>query len=328
MPDYKLKERMNGIMKSLEKGIRDVFESGRYEAYLDTMSRFHRYSVNNTLLIYLQKPDATLVAGYRSWQERFGRNVKKGEKSIHILAPCPVKQEMIKDVYDENLSPVLDSDGNPVQEHKEVILPAFKPVPVFDVSQTEGEPIPSIVKPLDGSVEDFEEMMETLRRVSPVPITFLPLPGAQDGYYSPGEQKIVLRTDMGNEQTVCAAIHEITHALLHTKIGEKSPATMEVEAESVAYTVCKYFGIETGENSFGYIAAWSKDREVPQLKSSLETITRTSSDLIDRIEKTRELLLERQPYEGEAEWSEQYGGMEEAAQPREKKEVSTAWSGR
>ena len=126
MPDYKLKERMNGIMKSLEKGIRDVFESGRYEAYLDTMSRFHRYSVNNTLLIYLQKPDATLVAGYRSWQERFGRNVKKGEKSIHILAPCPVKQEMIKDVYDENLSPVLDSDGNPVQEHKEVILPAFK----------------------------------------------------------------------------------------------------------------------------------------------------------------------------------------------------------
>ena len=328
MPDYKLKERMNGIMKSLEKGIRDVFESGRYEAYLDTMSRFHRYSVNNTLLIYLQKPDATLVAGYRSWQERFGRNVKKGEKSIHILAPCPVKQEMIKDVYDENLSPVLDSDGNPVQEHKEVILPAFKPVPVFDVSQTEGEPIPSIVKPLDGSVEDFEEMMETLRRVSPVPITFLPLPGAQDGYYSPGEQKIVLRTDMGNEQTVCAAIHEITHALLHTKIGEKSPATMEVEAESVAYTVCKYFGIETGENSFGYIAAWSKDREVPQLKSSLETITRTSSDLIDRIEKTRELLLERQPYEGEAEWSEQYGGMEEAAQPREKKEVSAAWSGR
>ena len=181
MPDYNLKERMNGIMKSLEKGTREVFESGRYEAYLNTMSRFHRYSVNNTLLIYLQKPDATLIAGYRSWQERFGRNVKKGEKSIHILAPCPIKQETIKDVYDENMSPVLDENGDPVQEHKEITLPMFKPVPVFDVSQTEGEPIPEIVKPLNGTVEDFEEMMETLRHVSPVPITFLPLPGAQDG---------------------------------------------------------------------------------------------------------------------------------------------------
>ena len=304
------KERIKEITAGIEKGIQELFESDRYRNYLTTMSRFHRYSLNNVMLIHAQKPDATLVAGFNKWKNSFGRHVKKGEKGIQILAPTPykIKQEGQKLDPDTKL-PLLDENGEPVTEEKEVTIPMFKVVSVFDVSQTDGRPLPQISSTLTGDVAEYEVFLEALHRTSPVPISFQAMEPGMDGYFAPKKQKIFLREGMSQVQTICAAVHEIAHSKLHdyehmTELaddgetilvpGEKSRNTEEVEAESVSYAVCQYFGIETAENSFGYIAAWSQGKELKELRASLETINKTSSELITGIEKHyREICKER-----------------------------------
>ena len=304
------KERIKEITAGIEKGIQELFESDRYRNYLTTMSRFHRYSLNNIVLIHAQRPDATLVAGFNKWKNSFGRHVKKGEKGIQILAPTPykIKQEEQKLDPDTNL-PLLDENGEPVTEEKEITIPMFKVVSVFDVSQTDGKPLPQISSTLTGDVAEYEVFLEALRRTAPVPISFQTMEPGMDGYFAPKKQKIFLREGMSQVQTICAAVHEIAHSKLHdyehmTELaddgetilvpGEKSRNTEEVEAESVSYAVCQYFGIEAAENSFGYIAAWSQGKELKELRASLETINKTSSELITGIEKHyREICKER-----------------------------------
>jgi len=309
-PAQSNKERIKEITAGIEKGIQELFESDRYRNYLTTMSRFHRYSLNNVMLIHAQKPDATLVAGFNKWKNSFGRHVKKGEKGIQILAPTPykIKQEEQKLDPDTKL-PLLDENGEPVTEEKEVTIPMFKVVSVFDVSQTDGRPLPQISSTLTGDVAEYEVFLEALHRTSPVPISFQAMEPGMDGYFAPKKQEIFLREGMSQVQTICAAVHEIAHSKLHdyehmTELaddgetilvpGEKSRNTEEVEAESVSYAVCQYFGIETAENSFGYIAAWSQGKELKELRASLETINKTSSELITGIEKYyREICKER-----------------------------------
>ena len=304
------KERIKEITAGIEKGIQELFESVRYRNYLTTMSRFHRYSLNNIMLIHAQRPDATLVAGFNKWKSSFGRHVKKGEKGIQILAPTPykIKQEEQKLDPDTKL-PLLDENGEPVTEEKEVTIPMFKVVSVFDVSQTDGRPLPQISSTLTGDVAEYKVFLEALHRTSPVPISFQAMEPGMDGYFAPKKQEIFLREGMSQVQTICAAVHEIAHSKLHdyehmTELaddgetilvpGEKSRNTEEVEAESVSYAVCQYFGIETAENSFGYIAAWSQGKELKELRASLETINKTSSELITGIEKHyREICKER-----------------------------------
>ena len=303
------KERIKEITAGIEKGIQELFESDRYRNYLTTMSRFHRYSLNNVMLIHAQKPDATLVAGFNKWKNSFGRHVKKGEKGIQILAPTPykIKQEEQKLDPDTKLS-LLDENGEPVTEEKEVTIPMFKVVSVFDVSQTDGRPLPQISFSLTGDVAQYEVFMEALRRTSQVPITIEPMEPGMDGYFHLEKQAIFLREGMSQVQTVCAAIHEMAHSRLHnyekmTELaddgetilvpGEKDRNTEEVEAESISYAVCQYFGIETADNSFGYIASWSQGKELKELRASLETINKTSSELISGIEQNyRELCKE------------------------------------
>ena len=304
------KERIKEITAGIEKGIQELFESDRYRNYLTTMSRFHRYSLNNVMLIHAQKPDATLVAGFNKWKNSFGRHVKKGEKGIQILAPTPykIKQEEQKLDPDTKL-PLLDDEGKPITEEKEVTIPMFKVVSVFDVAQTEGKPLPQISFSLTGDVAQYEVLIEALRRTSHVPITIEPMEPGMDGYFSLTKQAIFLREGMSQVQTVCAAIHEMAHSRLHnyekmTELaddgetilvpGEKDRNTEEVEAESISYAVCQYFGIETADNSFGYIATWSQGKELKELRASLETINKTSSELITGIEKHyREICKER-----------------------------------
>lgn len=286
------KDRIKEITNRLEEGIRDVFESGKYETYLRTMSRFHSYSMNNTILIYMQKPDATHVAGFHSWQQKFNRSVMKGQKGIQILAPAPYQKTVTMEVFDKNMRPVLDANGNQVQKTETFTIPAFKPVTVFDVSQTEGEPLPELAKTLNGEVDHYQDFLEALTRASASPIGFKELPSNLDGFFHLKEKTITIREGMSEQQTVCAIIHEITHSRLHDKSAEapeerKDNRTMEVEAESVAFAVCAYYGIETGENSFGYIASWSKDKDLPELKKSLETISKTASGLISDIDAAR-----------------------------------------
>ena len=309
-PAQSNKERIKEITAGIEKGIQELFESDRYRNYLTTMSRFHRYSLNNVMLIHAQKPDATLVAGFNKWKNSFGRHVRKGEKGIQILAPTPykIKQEEQKLDPDTKL-PMLDDEGKPITEEKEVTIPMFKVVSVFDVSQTDGRPLPQISSTLTGDVAEYEVFLEALHRTSPVPISFQAMEPGMDGYFAPKKQKIFLREGMSQVQTICAAVHEIAHSKLHdyehmTELaddgetilvpGEKSRNTEEVEAESVSYAVCQYFGIETAKNSFGYIAAWSQGKELKELRASLETINKTSSELITGIEKHyREICKER-----------------------------------
>ena len=295
------KDRMREIVDSIENGIKELFESDKYRQYLSTMSRFHRYSVNNTMLIYMQRPDATHVAGFNKWRDQFGRNVLKGEKGIRIIAPTPYKKkvEEIKTDPETNV-PVLDADGKAIIEEKEIRIPMFKVVSVFDVSQTSGKPLPQLAADLSGNVQQYEVFMEALRRASPVPMEIKPVARDTDGFFSIKAQSITIRAGMSEVQTVCAAVHEIAHAKLHdyehmTELaddgetilvpGEKSRNTEEVEAESISYAVCQYYGIETGENSFGYIATWSKGKELKELRASLETINKTASELITDIDR-------------------------------------------
>ena len=295
------KDRMREIVDSIENGIKDLFESDKYRQYLSTMSRFHRYSVNNTMLIYMQRPDATHVAGFNKWRDQFGRNVLKGEKGIRIIAPTPYKKKVEEIKTDpETNAPVLDADGKAIIEEKEIRIPMFKVVSVFDVSQTAGKPLPQLAADLSGNVQQYEVFMEALRRASPVPMEIKPVARDTDGFFSTKAQSITIRAGMSEVQTVCAAVHEIAHAKLHdyehmTELaddgetilvpGEKSRNTEEVEAESISYAVCQYYGIETGENSFGYIATWSKGKELKELRASLETINKTASELITDIDR-------------------------------------------
>ena len=295
------KDRMREIVDSIENGIKELFESDKYQQYLSTMSRFHRYSVNNTMLIYMQRPDATHVAGFNKWRDQFGRNVLKGEKGIRIIAPTPYKKKVEEIKTDpETNAPILDADGKAIIEEKEIRIPMFKVVSVFDVSQTSGKPLPQLATDLSGNVQQYEVFMEALRRASPVPMEIKPVARDTDGFFSIKAQSITIRAGMSEVQTVCAAVHEIAHAKLHdyehmTELaddgetilvpGEKSRNTEEVEAESISYAVCQYYGIETGENSFGYIATWSKGKELKELRASLETINKTASELITDIDR-------------------------------------------
>ena len=288
------KQKVQEITEKLEQGLKELFESEKYKSYLNTMSKFHNYSFNNTMLIAMQKPDATLVAGYKAWQRNFERHVKKGEKGIRILAPAPYK---IKEEQ-EKLDPVtgeimLDKNGMPVTEEVEIKIPAFRVVPVFDVSQTEGKELPDIeVNELSGSVEDYEDFMQALTEVSPVPITYEDIDGDAKGYFHTTDHRIAIQEGMSQSQTVKTAIHEVAHAKLHDrernqdidKVLDKDRNTKEVEAESVAYTVCQRFGIDTSDYSFGYIAGWSSGKDMKELKSSLDTIRKTASELITGIE--------------------------------------------
>ena len=361
------KDRLKEITDSIENGIKELFESEKYKNYLRTMSRFHKYSVNNTMLIYMQKPDATVVAGFNKWRDQFGRNVLKGEKGIKIVAPTPYKKKIEEAKLDPDTKlPMLDADGKAIMEEKEIKIPMYKPVTVFDVSQTEGKPLPQLAADLTGSVQNYEVFMEAVKRSAPVPV-FLENMTGMDGYYDDENQRIAVRTGMSEVQTVCAAIHEIAHSLLHShskETNELAPSwkvvmvseggtkrdfssgfkteaeakhfaeaenwryldenrfewrleveedlsavktsalsrnTEEVQAESISYAVCAYFGIETGENSFGYIATWSKGKELPELKASLETINRTASGLITDIDRNYKMLMKERGLDKEPE---------------------------
>ena len=353
------RERLQEITAGIEQGIKELFESEKYMRYLSVMSKFHRYSVNNTMLIYMQRPDATLVAGFNKWKNQFERHVKKGEHGITIIAPTPYKkkiEEMKRDP--DTQAPILDADGKAVMEEKEIEIPMFRPVKVFDVSQTDGKPLPELASSLSGTVPHYEAFMEALRRSAPVPIEFEPMAANMDGYFSSEQQRIALREGMSEVQTISAAVHETAHSKLHdpkkyeaeptwkivmvseggvkhdyrldfateaeaeqaaaeegwryvdenqfewrleveedltaVKQAAKNRNTEEVEAESISYAVCQYFGIQTGENSFGYIASWSKDKELKELRASLEIINKTSCELINDIERHyKEICKER-----------------------------------
>ena len=383
------RERLQEITAGIEQGIKELFESEKYMRYLSVMSKFHRYSVNNTMLIYMQRPDATLVAGFNKWKNQFERHVKKGEHGITIIAPTPYKKKIEEMKRDPDThAPILDADGKAVMEEKEIEIPMFRPVKVFDVSQTDGKPLPELASSLSGTVPHYEAFMEALRRSAPVPIEFEPMAENMDGYFSSEQQRIALREGMSEVQTISAAVHETAHSKLHdpkkyeaeptwkivmvseggtkhdfrqdfateaeaeqaaaeegwryvdenqfewrleveedltaVKQAAKNRNTEEVEAESISYAVCQYFGIQTGENSFGYIASWSKDKELKELRASLETINKTSCELINDIERNyKEICKERgidltaapEPEQAPQQAVEEKAPAEEVSQP-------------
>ena len=285
-------QAIKDITDKLEKGVHDLFDSEQYQNYLKTMAKFHNYSLNNTLLIAMQKPDATLVAGYTAWQQKHGRQVLKGEKGIKILAPAPykVKEERSRMDPDTHL-PVYDASGRPVTELVEVERPAFKVATVFDVSQTEGKELPSIgVSELSGNVAEYECFFEALKRSCPTGIDFEEIDSGAKGFYDPGADRIVVQSGMSEVQTAKTLIHEMTHQILHSKEAlkdleeTKTRRTKEVEAESVAYTICQHYGIDTSDYSFAYVAGWSAGKETEELRTSLETIRKTADDLITKID--------------------------------------------
>ena len=289
-------EKLKEITDRLEQGITELFDSERYREYLRVMSKFHNYSFNNTLLIAMQKPDASLVAGFSAWKNNFGRNVIKGQKGIKIIAPSPykVKQEM-KKIDPHTQQPIIGKDGKPVTEEKEITIPAYKVVSVFDVSQTEGKELPDIaVDELTGDVERYRDFFAALEKTSPVPIGFEQIPGSSHGYYHLEDKRIALDEGMSELQTLKTLIHEIAHAKLHD-IDLNAPLedlenrpdrrTREVQAESVAYAVCQHYGLDTSDYSFGYVAGWSAGRELAELKSSLETIRSTAAEIINSIDE-------------------------------------------
>ena len=327
MAENKNAQQVREITDKLEQGIKELFESERFKEYLRTMSKFYNYSFNNTLLIAMQKPEATYVAGYTSWQRNFDRQVMKGEKGIKILAPAPYKAQEEREKIDPvTQKPVIGADGKTVTETVEVLRPAFKVVSVFDVSQTDGKELPDIiVDELKGTVENYEAFFDALRQESPVPISFEDIPGGAKGFFSPVESRIAIQEGMSEIQTVKTAIHEIAHAKLHAvKPDEKAAPedkkdrhTKEVEAESVAYTVCQRYGIETSDYSFGYIAGWSSGKETKELKSSLDTIRKTAAEMIEGIDAKLKVLLAEKAQSAEMEVE---APVKEAV-PEEKPEV-------
>lgn len=300
------KQKVQEITDKLEEGLKELFESEKYKTYLSTMSKFHNYSFNNTLLIAMQKPEATLVAGYKAWQKNFERHVNKGEKAIRILAPAPYKIKEERDKLDPVTGEMMfDENGMPQKEQVEVMIPAFRAVSVFDVSQTDGKPIPELeAQELLSTVEGYEDFVQALMNVAPVPIGFEDIPGDSKGYFHTEEKRIAVQENMSESQTLKTMVHEVAHSMLHNKeinrddlmeAPAKDRNTKEVEAESVAYTVCQHFGIDTSDYSFGYIAGWSSGKDMKELKSSLDTIRKTASELITGIEGAlRELQLNRE----------------------------------
>ena len=300
------KQKVQEITDKLEKGLKELFESEKYKTYLSTMSKFHNYSFNNTLLIAMQKPEATLVAGYKAWQKNFERHVNKGEKAIRILAPAPYKIKEERDKLDPVTGEMMfDENGMPQKEQVEVTMPAFRAVSVFDVSQTDGKPIPELeAQELLSTVEGYEDFVQALMNVATVPIGFEDIPGDSKGYFHTEEKRIAVQENMSESQTLKTMVHEVAHSMLHNKeinrddlmeAPAKDRNTKEVEAESVAYTVCQHFGIDTSDYSFGYIAGWSSGKDMKELKSSLDTIRKTASELITGIEGAlRELQLNRE----------------------------------
>lgn len=285
-------DRLGRLMEQLEKGTQDIFENGRYAEYLATMSKFHRYSFRNTILIFLQRPDASHVAGFHAWKKDFGRNVKAGEHGIQILAPCPKRKWLDCAKLDPLTGqPVKDENGNTVRENTLITIPRYRAVTVFDISQTEGPSLPSLcVDELHGEVGDYRRIYERLTALSPVPVEVEPmLHTTAKGYFSGKEQRIVIRSGMSEVQTVKTLTHEIAHAMLHDTshtpdAGKKSRREKEVEAESVAYVVCQHFGIDTSDYSFGYVAGWSKGKELRELHAALNTIRKTAAEIIDAVE--------------------------------------------
>ena len=297
------KQKVQEITEKLEQGIKELFESEKYKTYLNTMSKFHNYSFNNTMLIAMQKPDATLVAGFKDWQKNFDRHVKKGEKGIRILAPAPYKIKEERDKIDPVTQELLlDKDGNPQKEEVEITIPAFRAVSVFDLSQTDGKPIPELTaKELLSDVEGYQDMIRAVEAISPVPIELEEIAGDSKGYYDREAKRIAVQENMSESQTLKTMIHEVAHSKLHSKEVEqdeqmrKDRNTKEVEAESVAYTVCQHFGVDTSDYSFGYIAGWSSGRDTKELRSSMDTIRRTASELITGIEEQlQELQRDRE----------------------------------
>ena len=297
------KQKVQEITEKLEQGIKELFESEKYKTYLNTMSKFHNYSFNNTMLIAMQKPDATLVAGFKAWQKNFDRHVKKGEKGIRILAPAPYKIKEERDKIDPVTQELLlDKDGNPQKEEVEITIPAFRAVSVFDLSQTDGKPIPELTaKELLSDVEGYQDMIRAVEAISPVPIELEEIAGDSKGYYDREAKRIAVQENMSESQTLKTMIHEVAHSKLHSKEVEqdeqmrKDRNTKEVEAESVAYTVCQHFGIDTSDYSFGYIAGWSSGRDTKELRSSMDTIRKTASELITGIEEQlQELQRDRE----------------------------------
>ena len=308
MTDYaNQQQKIKEATEQLEAGIKEFFSSDKFQEYLNVMSRFHSYSYSNSVMIAMQKPDATLLAGFSGWQKNFDRHVKAGERGIRIFAPAPVKTKVEREKKDPDTKlPVLDENGDPVMETMEIKTPRFKIVTVFDVSQTDGKPLPSLgVDELTGNVEQFSQFFEALKRTSTVPIGFKELHDGSNGYYSPAEKRIAIREGMSEVQTVKTAIHELAHSRLHDFDRTKPPAeaekrkdrnTREVEAESVAYVVCQHFGIDTSDYSFGYVATWSASRELPELKASLQTIRDAASSLIDEIQENLASLQKEQTF--------------------------------
>lgn len=275
------------IIENLEAELVNLLESDRYKEYLDVMQRFHNYSFNNSMLIYMQNPEATHVAGFDAWKRNFDRTVKKGEKGIKIIAPSPYKtQREVPKIDSKTNQPVYDNKGRPVMELAEVTIPAFKVVTVFDISQTEGKELPSMTKELAETVDEYNNFMKAIQEISPVLITYGDTAKGVNGYYDLEEKKIVLRKGMSQMQTLKTSIHELSHALLHDvtpnkELGEPlNRQTMEVQAESIAYTVCKHFGLDTSDFSFGYIVGWSSGKELEELKMSMTTIQKTASNII------------------------------------------------
>ena len=282
-------ERLDCLMEQLEKGTQNIFESGRYAEYLAVMSKFHHYSFRNTILIFLQNPNASHVAGFHAWKKDFGRSVKAGEHGIQILAPCPKRKWMDHDKIDPATGlPVKDENGNTMQERTIITIPRYRVVTVFDVSQTEGKELPSLgVAELYGDVPNYQCIYDRLVAFSPVPVSIEPIAqsGAK-GYFSDREQRIVLRSGMSEVQTVKTLMHEIAHAVLHNaerlqETGKKTRGQKEVEAESVAYVVCRHFGIDVSDYSFGYVAGWSRSKELRELHEALNTIRKTAAEIID-----------------------------------------------
>ena len=306
---------IDSIMQSLESGVEKLFTSNRYQEYLKTMAKFHNYSFNNTLLIAMQRPDATLVTSYKNWQS-MGRQVMKGEKGITIIAPAPYKKMKEKEVLDENQRPIMGNDGKPKTEKVEVTVPHFKAVTVFDIAQTSGEPIQTLAPELlTAAVQDFDSFMQAIQKISPVPIRFDEIDGNANGYYHNADKEIVIKKGLSESQTLKTTIHETAHAKLHDKeimesLGvEKDRLTKEVEAESVAYCVCSSFGLDTSDYSFPYIAGWSSSREMKEMKASMDVIRKTAGEMIDQLTEELEIILEEKQ---KTELHEKYGILVDA----------------
>ena len=292
-----LKDQMREITDKLEAGIKELFESSKYQEYLKTMSKFHEYSLNNTILISMQKPNATLVAGYKAWQNLHGRQVIKGEKAIKILAPAPYKVKVEQNKINAKTGKVeLDIHGKPIKEIVEIQVPKFKVVNVFDIQQTQGRELPTLgSSELKGSVNKYELLFKALNETCPVPIAFEKITSSAKGYFSQQNQRIAIKEGMSQIQTIKTIIHEMAHEKLHNNENEKTRSSKEVEAESVAYVICQHFGIDTSDYSFSYIAAWSSGKQTPELKESLETIRKAASEMIVNIdEKIQQYTIEGQ----------------------------------